>query len=259
MGFDMMIGPDRGVVIPDPTTSQPFPWEGKTAMHDQSIPARKKHQVEIGVKFGRWTVVGRSDRINSHRRKCYFFCVCECGKQVELERSSLTSGKSKSCGCSLEGRPLHYGGSRNQSRTRAYYNTWINMIRRCGVPTAAGYDLYGGRGIKVCPRWRDSIDAFVEDMGPRPDGTSLDRIDSDGDYEPNNCRWATALQQGRNRRNNRIIEHDGISRTVSEWAVITGIKFNTITNRLSRGWSVARALTVPPIQCNLNNKDDKQC
>jgi hypothetical protein len=106
------------------------------------------------------------------------------------------------------------------------------------------YDLYGGRGIKVCEQWRD-FENFLADMGEQPSGKSLDRIDNDGDYEPGNCRWATAKQQSRNRGNNRLLAYGGKTRCVTEWAEMTGMGSSVIYGRLSRGWTVKATLTTP--------------
>lgn len=127
----------------------------------------------------------------------------------------------------------------------AEYRTWRRMIRRCESPKHNRYVRYGGRGIKVCKRWRESFDAFVDDMGPKPDGLSLDRIDNDGNYEPTNCRWATDEEQNRNRSITRQIAHDGKTQTLPEWAEETGVPWSVLDCRLRKGWTVARALTTP--------------
>jgi hypothetical protein len=123
------------------------------------------------------------------------------------------------------------------------------MTSRCANQNDQAYDRYGGRGIKVCERWQ-SFENFLADMGERPAGTSLDRYpDPNGDYEPDNCRWATAKQQANNRRlavTARILDHDGLSLTMTEWCARLGIHKATLGGRLARGWSVHKALTVPP-------------
>lgn len=116
------------------------------------------------------------------------------------------------------------------------------MHQRCTNPNSQMWHLYGGRGIGVDPRWGDFVQ-FITDMGPRPEGGTLERIDSNGDYTPSNCRWATVLEQNRNTSRNRFIEHDGERRTVSEWARHLGLHRATLRHRLESGWSVAEALT----------------
>ncbi len=122
------------------------------------------------------------------------------------------------------------------------YATWSSMLARCANPLDADH---GARGIKVCERWRESFEAFYEDMGPRPTCKSIERLDNDGDYEPGNCKWATPKEQARNRRTSRFLAHNGRRLTLAAWAEATGIPRNTIANRLLRGWSMERALTRP--------------
>jgi hypothetical protein len=118
------------------------------------------------------------------------------------------------------------------------YGIWCGMKARCYNPNVKDYRYYGARGITVCERWRDSFAAFASDMGPRPEGFALDRIDNDGPYSPDNCRWADAKQQARNKRNNVVIVINGNSKTVSEWVELTGLKAQTIYSRLRRGTPV---------------------
>ena len=133
-----------------------------------------------------------------------------------------------------------------QSRT-PLYRIWGLVKNRCHNPNATEYERYGGRGIKMCDRWYNSFAAFAEDMGTRPSPDhSLDRIDNDGPYSPENCRWATASQQARNRSNTLRIDHDGESLTLAEWSERTGIKRSTLSMRYySYQWSVEQMLTTP--------------
>lgn len=131
--------------------------------------------------------------------------------------------------------------------TSIEYRAWARMKRRCLDPRTDGYHRYGGRGITVCPRWLNSFENFLADMGPRPtDQHSLDRVNNNGNYEPGNCRWATLDMQANNRRANRRLTHNGKSQGVSAWARELGCKPHTITMRLARGWPVALALSMPP-------------
>jgi len=129
------------------------------------------------------------------------------------------------------------------------WRSWSAMKARCFRPTATAYDRYGGRGISVCERWRVNFENFLADMGERPHGTSLDRIDNDGDYEPGNCRWATPKQQTQNQRtaaNAVMLTMWGETRCVSEWARTLGMDDATIAYRINAGWPVEKALTRAP-------------
>lgn len=135
-----------------------------------------------------------------------------------------------------------------QSRLPERY-LYDTMLQRCYNPRKMHYDRYGGRGIVVCERWRVSFDAFLADMGRRPGpGYSLDRIDNDGPYSPENCRWATRQEQARNRTSNRRLTHNGVTRTLQEWAEATGIGRAVIGARLDKlGWDIAKALGTPTL------------
>lgn len=130
------------------------------------------------------------------------------------------------------------------SRTRIY-KLWHGMKSRCQDKNNSAYHRYGGRGITVCKRWQKFMN-FLKDMGLPPDGHQLDRIDNNGAYSPENCRWATPLEQGQNQRTNRLITYDGQTKTVAAWARETGIHSTSITGRIKSGWPIEAALTVKP-------------
>lgn len=137
----------------------------------------------------------------------------------------------------IEGKPI------TQHRL---YGVWTNMKQRCYDSANKSYEYYGGKGIKVCERWRNSFEDFLADMGERPKGYTLDRIDGTGDYKPLNCRWASRKQQANNKSNNRKLTLDGQRHTLAVWAEKTGIKQSTLTMRLNAyGWSVRDTLTIP--------------
>jgi len=128
----------------------------------------------------------------------------------------------------------------------ATWNSWNAMVRRCTRSTNSSFPTYGGKNIRVCDRWLGSYASFQEDMGIRPDGTTLDRYpDRDGPYDPRNCRWATPVEQNRNRASNRLLTHEGSTLCVSEWAKRIGVEEGTLKKRLDAGWSTQRTLTTP--------------
>lgn len=137
-------------------------------------------------------------------------------------------------------------GFKRASGASPEYVIWNNMRARCNNPRTPHYERYGGRGIKVCNRWNEDFTAFLSDMGCRPSSRhSIERKDNSGDYEPGNCRWATAQEQARNRRSSKIIEVGGVSQTLSEWAEACGISIATIHARLKLGWTPERAVREP--------------
>ena len=149
-----------------------------------------------GATFGRLTVIGRAEP----RR--FWLCKCACGTLKNIRHDHLVDGRVRSCGClgreSTGQRSLTHGHTRQRTLTPEY-ESWASMLSRCRNPNATQYKWYGGKGIKVCDRWQ-SFENFLADMGTRPEGTSLDRIDPYGNYEPSNCRWADRLEQRRNQR-----------------------------------------------------------
>lgn len=146
-----------------------------------------------GKRVGRWTVLARNGRIG---RNAAWLCRCVCGREGTVMGSMLRAGKSLSCGCLAKEITSTRRTSHGMTKS-ATYRTWTAMKFRCSSPSHVAYARYGGRGVRVCERWL-VFENFLEDMGERPPDRTLDRIDSDGDYEPGNCRWATSAQQGRN-------------------------------------------------------------
>ena len=138
------------------------------------------------------------------------------------------------------------------------WNSWMAMRQRCHYPQDINYKNYGARGIRVCNRWMNSFESFYSDMGDRPDGTSLDRINNDGNYEPGNCAWATKPEQGTNQRTNRFIEHDGQRLTLMQWSRQTGLSKHTISMRIKKGWSIDKALTTPLHATRFGNQNARK-
>lgn len=151
----------------------------------------------VGRVFGELTVTSLTVSSGTKRK---WLCRCSCGKRTSVVGSNLTTGNTRSCGHVrsevTKARSIRHGMTRT-----AEYRAWLQLIQRCTVPQNPKYPSYGGRGIRVCDRWRNSFEAFLSDMGKRPSpDLSIDRINNDGNYEPGNCRWATRSQQARNTR-----------------------------------------------------------
>lgn len=195
----------------------------------------------IGKKKNMLTVIGFERPPDKGRIKLK--CKCDCGNTVLVLPYQFRNGAVKSCGCILNNDKIKHGLSKNP-----LYQDWASMIRRCYNQNADNYERYGGRGIFVCEEWRDSPEKFikwVESTGGRPKGTTLDRIDNDGPYSPENCRWATYTQQSRNKRSNRFLTYNGETKCLSDWCKEFGLKNETLRARLNGGWSVEMALTTP--------------
>lgn len=187
--------------------------------------------------YGRWTL------LNKQPSSRYWLAACECGTIKGVELSNLKSGKSLSCGCLAKILISNKNSTHRLSHTRVH-NAWVRMHQRCKNKNTDGFIYYGGRGIKVCERW-GSFDNFLLDMGEPKDGHSLDRIDVNGDYSHENCRWASKTTQNRNTRKNHFVEYGGELLTLAEWGERFGISPITICKRLKRGWTAAQALTLP--------------
>ena len=193
-------------------------------------------------RFGRWVVL-------SYRGSNHWMCRCDCGTEREVIGTAMRRGVSSSCGCpSAElaaTRPLKHG----ETRKTPEYAAWVSMKSRCCNPHTIGFENYGGRGISVCKRWLHSFENFLADMGRKPTAKhQLDRIDNDGAYCPENCRWATQTQQARNRRDSRFVTYRGEVRTIVEWAEILGVPYKRAFYRLSHGWSAEMTFTTPPVK-----------
>lgn len=200
--------------------------------------------VAIGDRYGRLIVL-RSAPPRRGKNK-YWFCVCDCGTQKEFRDSHLRSGDTTSCGCLVREISKVKSMSHGMSYT-PIYAVWNSMLRRCFCPTNKSYRHYGGRGITVCERWH-RFENFFADMGEPSKGLSLDRIDNDGPYSPDNCRWANREEQQCNRRGNRRISAFGKSLTLSQAARTFSLSSNTIRMRLQVGWKAEDAVSKPKLR-----------
>ena len=236
-------------------------------MADAALERRytPRNPVKIGERFGRLTVIGEGGYsvTKAGVRKRLVTVKCDCGTEKIITPGPLRPGIVVSCGCRLREVARERAGKMNVrhgdcrvGRRAPEYGVYRTMLSRCYNPNVEKYPLYGGRGIKVCDRWRGDggYENFILDMGRRPNGCSIEREDSDGDYEPSNCRWATSREQANNTSRNRVIEWGGKAQTLAEWSREIGVKPITIHMRLKDGWSVERALTTPLRRMKNNNR-----
>ena len=199
--------------------------------------------IKPGDRFGRLTVV-RASHVNKHRKRTYE-CLCDCGETAIVEGVKLRNRRTKSCGC-LRRDTLAEVGRNNRTHGHTAkdvglatptYRTWISMHSR--VKSDPHYMKY-----TVAKEWED-FETFLADMGERPKGKTLDRINNEDGYHPANCRWATLSEQCNNRSTSRWLTHDGETMLLAEWADRLGLKYHTLHKRLEKGWSIERALTTP--------------
>ena len=216
--------------------------------NEEKRRGRPREFIPPGTRFGRLTVLTEGPPIGKARARS-LLCSCECGSPSKAySLLNLRAGNTESCGCLQRERvaaaATKHGKARaNGLRTRIY-RIWTGMKERCCNPTCKSYDSYGGRGIKVCDRWKNSFQAFLEDMGDPPsDLHTLDRCDNEGDYEPGNCRWATYEEQMNNKRTSTLITHNGLTLSVSQWARKIGLNATTIRTRLAKGLPIERVLS----------------
>jgi hypothetical protein len=201
---------------------------------------------KTGRRYGRLTVIGQAPR-KLGRTTAMWLCLCDCGTQKVLESGRLNEKRgTKSCGClspdSSRKRMTTHGGTYTGA-----YKSWIAMRRRCYEETFVDYDLYGARGIRVCDKWRNDFAAFFADMGHRPDGGTIERIDPEGNYAPDNCRWADLKEQARNRRVARRVLYRGQSIHIADFAESLGVPYWRVLGRIRRGWTPERIASTPKL------------
>lgn len=217
------------------------------------MPGLRRKDI-VGQVFGFLTVAA-FDRVADYGQT-YWRCMCHCGTETVVRKSHLKGGSTKSCGCERAAMVSathtthgHWKGGKGSSE----YSTWVSARVRCHTPSGHAYKDYGARGITMCDRWRfgengkSGFECFIADMGLRPEGGTLDRIDNNKGYSLDNCRWISMKDQGRNKRSNRVIECSRGTMCVSEAAELYGIGYNAVIKRLNAGWDVERALTKPVI------------
>ena len=196
---------------------------------------KRKH---IKERYGRLLVLHEDPVV-----KCKWICQCDCGTVKSIAVSSLRSGRSKSCGCYCSDVLVKIRTTHGQSKTKIY-NIWVSMLSRCRNKNFPLYKNYGGRGIKVCERWL-IFENFLADMGDKPDGMTIDRINNDGNYEPSNCRWATWIDQANNKRTTRFVVYNGMKLSLAQWARKLNINSDTLKDRLDSNWPIREAFFKP--------------
>ncbi len=207
-------------------------------------PAVLRHDL-TGQRFSRLIAMAYAHTLKG---RAYWVCRCDCGGSHTVAAIHLKNGLIQSCGCLKRERTQARSLKHGQAHTSTY-GAWCSMKARCQQPQHKNYAAYGGRGITVCERWSQSFQAFLDDMGTRPAGYTLDRRDNDKGYSPENCRWATRLEQTSNRRNTRFVILTGKRMPVSEAARITGLHAEAIWLKFTKGLDAYGNPCVPSLTC----------
>lgn len=197
-----------------------------------------------GNKYGRLTVIKENGK---QGKNIMWLCKCDCGKEINAIAYNLKNGHTRSCGCLQTETRLKSKATHNQSKSRLY-RIWRHIKSRCFNSKVPHFKNYGGRGISMCTEWEKSFESFMlwSMANGYANDLSIDRIDVNGDYNPDNCRWTNAKVQANNKTNNHIIEYKGEKHTLSEWSDILGLSHVTITKRIfDYGWTVERAFETP--------------
>lgn len=197
-----------------------------------------------GQQFSRWTVLKRAE--NDALGRARWHCVCQCGNTAIVHGQDLRQGKSRSCGCLQRDIASKIKTTHGASNTRLF-RIWCAMKQRCFDKNAQKFARYGGRGITICEEWL-SFRVFSEwaKQNGYADDLSIDRIDNDGNYTPENCRWSTNKEQARNKSTNHLLSFRGKTQSIAQWADETGISYHALRSRINQyHWSVERALTTP--------------
>lgn len=195
-----------------------------------------------GARIGKLTVVKPDGfkQTASGARQYFWTCKCECGKECRIDGCCLRRASTKSCGCTVS-------NYRHGMANHPLYSVWLGMKQRCLNKNHKNYQDYGGRGVKICQRWLESVANLHADMGDRPTSKhTIERRNNAGDYEPENCYWATRAEQNENTRQTRLLTFQGKTLSVGKWAKALGMGRKTLTSRIDRlGWSVEKALSTP--------------
>lgn len=198
---------------------------------------------EHGIPDSRWTVLKKVESLDG--KNSFYLCECSCEQHTQkiLARHSVVSGNSKSCGCLSIEKASERASTHRMSGSRIH-NIWKGMKERCYNPNHEQYKDYGGRGILICDEWKDDFLLFYNWAinNDYQNNLTIDRIDNNGNYEPNNCKWSTRKEQGNNQRTNHLLTYNNKTQTISQWADEVGLNNHTLQTRISRGWSIEDAL-----------------
>ncbi|KKM19299.1 hypothetical protein LCGC14_1657070 [marine sediment metagenome] len=223
-------------------------------LSDYDLVPHKTDSVKVGQIYGMFTVLAIGKSLS--KKRALIIVQCSCGNPPKkVEMNNLKAGKSTSCGCVNKKIHTTHGFNKHPLHAR-----WLSMMYRCENPKFPGYDRYGARGIKVCERWHD-IRNFIEDMNDTfRKYLQIERIDNDGDYTPNNCKWGTRSEQALNRHTCHKITFQGRTMSISEWSKETGIKYNCLSSRiLNQGMSPEEALTRPVLTHEESARNALKC
>lgn len=230
-------------VAPEKHPHRCLPCTHQGAQHSRCGMGGRKPVDLYGKRFGRITAIEISVR-GSYGKSVKWRCVCDFGNETNVSSNSLVRGQTLSCGCLAREKSSERAKIHEFSKTSTY-TSWTAMHTRCSNKLSDNFSAYGGRGIKVCDGW-STFAGFLADMGERPKGTTLDRIDPNGNYEPSNCRWANKTTQDRNKRNTLYISHNGVTKSLQAWAEIIGIHPRTLRSRVFiQGWPIEKAISEP--------------
>lgn len=207
-----------------------------------SIPTDPRFIDLQGAMFDLWTVIAYAGKRGSQHM---WLCECKCGRQQVVYRNNLVTGKSGRC-VKCRGRNISAAKRGLPYAFPSEFRSWSSMKARCGNPKNIGWPNYGGRGIAVCQQWLNSFANFMANLGPKPNREyEIDRIDNNGNYTPDNCRWATRSEQARNTRHTCFITIDGQTRCLTAWCEYYKMNRKTVQDRISRGWHPKTAFETP--------------
>ena len=208
-----------------------------------------------GKRFNRLLVLNQGDRLRPKVPR--WVCLCDCGKTIVTDGKSLRHGLSRSCGC-LKNEKIKQRSTTHGMTNSSEYKTWCGIKKRCYNKNEMCYPSYGGRGITMSEEWKHSFDAFLRDVGPKPSANhSIERIDPNGNYQADNCKWIPLHEQARNKRNTILLTASKVTKTMVDWSKETGIPYATIQARILKGWTEHDAVT-KPLMIEKRNKLSKK-